>query len=95
MSTPLSPHEVLRHKSRRLTAVCLLLWLGVTLVPVLTARSGWTLGPWPIDFWMAAQGCVLVYLLIVAVYAALTNRWEREAEALSFDLPPTQDEPAL
>ena len=65
MSTNPSPHAVLRRKSRWLTAVCLLLWLGVTLVPVLTARSGWTLGPWPIDFWMAAQGCVLVYLLIV------------------------------
>mgnify|MGYP002144609001 FL=1 len=92
MPTPPSPHAVLRRKSRWLTAVCLLLWLGVTLVPVLTARSGWTLGPWPIDFWMAAQGCVLVYLLIVAVYAALTNRWEREAEQLSFDLPPSQDD---
>ena len=95
MPTPPSPHAVLRRKSRWLTAVCLLLWLGVTLVPVLTARSGWTLGPWPIDFWMAAQGCVLAYLLIVAVYAALTNRWEREAEQLSFDLPPSQDEPAF
>ena len=95
MTAPLLTHEALRRKSRRLTAACLLLWLGVTLVPVMTARSGWTLGPWPIDFWMAAQGCVLVYLLIVAVYAALTNRWEREAEQLSFELPSTQDEPAF
>ena len=74
MSTPLSPHEVLRHKSRRLTAVCLLLWLGVTLVPVLTARSGWTLGPWPIDFWMAAQGSLIVFCLIVVVYARVMAR---------------------
>ncbi len=95
MTAPLLTHEALRRKSRRLTAACLLLWLGVTLVPVMTARSGWTLGPWPIDFWMAAQGCVLVYLLIVAVYAALTNRWEREAEQLSFELPPAQDKPAF
>ena len=93
MTETLSPQAVLRRKSRVLTAVCLLLWLLATLVPVLSARSGWTLGPWPVDFWMAAQGCVLVYLMIVAVYAALTNRWEREAQALSFELPPSQDEP--
>lgn len=95
MTEPLSPRAVLRRKSRVLTTVCLLLWLLATLVPVLSARSGWTLGPWPVDFWMAAQGCVLVYLLIVAVYAALTNRWEREAQALAFELPPSQDEPGL
>ena len=95
MADTLSPQETLRRKSRVLTAACLLLWIGATLVPVLSARSGWSLGPWPIDFWMAAQGCVLVYLLIVAVYAALTNRWEREAQALSFELPPSQDDPSL
>ena len=95
MTQALLPQPALRRKSRALTAVCLLLWLLVTLVPVLCARSGWTLGPWPVDFWMAAQGCVLAYLLIVAVYAALINRWEREAQALSFELPPSQDEPGF
>ena len=95
MSETHSPTEALRRKNRVLTAVCLLLWLLVTLVPVFSARSGWTLGPWPVDFWMAAQGCVLAYLLIVVVYAVLTNRWEREAQALAFELPPSQDEPGF
>lgn len=86
------PPPSLRRKVRWLTAACLLLWFAATLVPMLVARSGLMLGPWPVDFWMAAQGCVLVYLLLVTVYAWLVNRWEREAGALSFDIPPpTQD----
>lgn len=92
MAHTLPPLETLRRKSRVLTIVCLLVWIGATLVPVLAARAPWKLGPWPVDFWMAAQGCVLVYLMIVAAYAVLINRWEREAQALSFELPPLQDE---
>jgi putative solute:sodium symporter small subunit len=88
-ATPLT----LRKRVRRLTALCLMLWLGITLVPVLIARRNWSLplGNWPLDFWMAAQGCVLVYLLIVALYAGLVNRWERQAGELSFEIPPDQD----
>jgi len=81
----------LHQKVRRLTWLCLLLWLAVTLVPVVLARSGWTWGPWPVDFWMAAQGSVLAYLLIVGLYAWLVNRWERQAGELSFEIPPNQD----
>ena len=80
----------LRAKVRRLTWLCLALWLAVSLAPVLLARSAWTMGPWPVDFWMAAQGCVLAYLLIVGVYAWLVNRWERQAEVLSFEVPTAQ-----
>ena len=86
----LSP-SALRRKVRRLTVACLVLWLGVTLLPLTVARSGLTLGPWPLDFWVAAQGSVLAYLLIVAVYAWLVNRWERQAGSLSFDVPGAQD----
>ena len=84
-------HNAMRTKVRRLTWLCLFLWLTVTLVPVVLARSEWTWGPWPVDFWMAAQGCVLAYLLIVVVYAWLVNRWERQAGSLSFDVPGAQD----
>ena len=81
----------LRRKVRILTAICLLVWLGVTLLPVFVARTELHLGPWPLDFWIAAQGCVLAYLLIVCVYAWLVNRWERQAGSLSFEIPPAQD----
>lgn len=80
-----------QRKERQLRLICLWLWLAATLAPVLLARSGWMLGSWPVDFWMAAQGCVLIYLLIVVVYAWLVNRWERQAGELSFEIPPSQD----
>ena len=86
-----SPPPSLKRKVRYLTSICLVVWLAVTLAPVLIARSGLTLGPWPVDFWMAAQGSVLIYLLIVVVYAWLVNRWERQANSLSFEVPPPQD----
>lgn len=71
-----------RRKVRRLTWLCLLAWLGVTLAPVLLVwMPGLKLGPWPLDFWMAAQGSVLAYLVIVGVYAWQVNRREREADA--------------
>ena len=89
MSTPASP--VLRRKVRRLTGLCLILWLVATVMPVLMAGSAITLGPWPLDFWMAAQGSVLVYLLIVCLYTYWVNRWEREADALSFEVSTDQD----
>jgi putative solute:sodium symporter small subunit len=88
----LSPTR-LRQKVRRLTTICLLLWLFITLLPALIARRpDLRLGDWPLDFWVAAQGCVIVYLLIVVVYAWLVNRWERQAGELSFDVPKIQDE---
>lgn len=88
---PALPDTALRQKVRRLTVVCLLMWLLVTLVPIWVARSGLTWGTWPVDFWMAAQGSVLIYLALVAFYAWLVNRWERQAGGLSFDVPPDQD----
>ena len=81
----------LQRKVRYLTIACLTLWLAATIAPILVARSNLTWGPWPVDFWMAAQGSVLVYLLIVVVYAGLVNRWERQAGSLSFEVPPAQD----
>jgi putative solute:sodium symporter small subunit len=31
-------------------------------------------GPWPFDFWMAAQGSVLVFIAIVVAYATLMRK---------------------
>ena len=85
------PTDLLRRKVRRLTLVCMLLWSAATLAPVLLARTDMSLGHWPLDFWLAAQGSVLMYLLIVSVYAWLVNRWERQAGQCAFETPGTQD----
>jgi cation/acetate symporter len=37
---------------------------------------------WPLSFWLASQGIVLIFVSIVAIYASLANRAEAaEAEA--------------
>lgn len=58
----------------RLTAVLLVIWFLVTFVGVFFARSlNFTFLGWPFSFYMAAQGSLLIYLLIVYLYA----RWQR------------------
>jgi putative solute:sodium symporter small subunit len=36
---------------------------------------------WPLYFWMAAQGSLLIFMAIVVLYAWLMNRWEAEEVA--------------
>ena len=36
---------------------------------------------WPFHFWVASQGAVLVFIVIVVVYAWAMNRLEAQAES--------------
>jgi putative solute:sodium symporter small subunit len=64
---------------RRLTAVLLLVWFGVTFGVIFFARelSAFTLLGWPVSFYMAAQGTILIYLAIVAIYAWRMHRLDQ------------------
>jgi len=66
-------------RTRRLTAVLLLLWLATTVGTVFFAREldGLTVFGWPLSFYMAAQGAALVYLAILGVYAVAMQRQDR------------------
>ncbi len=33
---------------------------------------------WPLHFWLVAEGSVLLFILMVAVYAWLMNRWDAQ-----------------
>jgi len=73
------PRQQFARKVRRLTWACLAIWCGVTLVPIYGARRlNFEIWGWPFNFWMAAQGCVLVYLTVVVCFAWQVNRWEAE-----------------
>lgn len=69
---PLNPARrrwLWRH-TRRLTAVLLVLWFVVSFVLTYHARElNVELWGWPFSFWLAAQGALLFYLLLVLVYA--------------------------
>ena len=88
MADQTDPQQLFHRKVRRLTWACLAVWVGVTLVPIYGARRlNFELWGWPFNFWMAAQGCVLVYLAVVVVYAWLVNRWEAALEPLDGPAP--------
>ena len=42
---------------------------------------------WPLYFWMAAQGSILLFICIVIVYAWLVNRWEAQESAAGRPVP--------
>lgn len=78
-------------QTRTLTIALLLVWFTVTFVVAFNARSlTVTFLGWPFSFYMAAQGSLLVYLLIVFVYARLQHR--RDAAFGVAD--PRDDKPA-
>ena len=75
-------------KKRILTAVLLLVWLLVSFGPSFFARDlSVMVGGWPLYFWMAAQGSILLFICIVVIYAWLMNRWEAQEAAAGRPLP--------
>ena len=70
-------HDV-RHL--KLKAALLLLWALVSFGATYFARDLKVLvfGGWPLGYWIAAQGAVLVFIGIVVAYGWAMNRFERE-----------------
>lgn len=58
-----------------LTATLLAIWFVVTFVVAFFARDlAFRFFGWPFSFWMAAQGALIVYVVIVWVYARCMRR---------------------
>ena len=75
-------------KKRILTWVLLLAWLLISFGPGFFARDlSVMVWGWPLYFWMAAQGSILLFICIVVVYAWLMNRWEAQEIAAGKNLP--------
>lgn len=66
-------------RTRRLTALLLLLWLATTFCTGYFARelASMSVAGWPLSFYLAAQGASLVYLAILGIYALAMNRIDR------------------
>lgn len=80
--------------NRWLTAVLLTLWLGATVAVVYWPAS-WdvVVMGWPLGFWLAAQGLLLLYLGLIVVYdwrmARIDRRWGlHESQTPSASGPP-------
>ena len=68
------------HKNLRLTAILLAIWFVVTFVVGLFARelNEITVFGFPLAFYMGAQGALIVYVIVIGVYARYMNRLDVE-----------------
>jgi putative solute:sodium symporter small subunit len=82
------------HKNLRLTAALLLVWFLITFVGGYhadTLNSVHFLG-FPLGFYLFAQGALIAYLVIIALYVGIMNRLDRrwDAEAAAATTAPPQ-----
>lgn len=67
-------------RTLRMTALLLSIWFVVTFVVIAFAvpLNRFTIFGFPFAFYMGAQGALLVYVILVVVYATYMNRLDRE-----------------
>jgi putative solute:sodium symporter small subunit len=71
-------HEYWR-KTLSITGILLAIWFVVTFVVAYYARDlTFNFFGWPFSFWVAAQGALIVYVLIIWYYAWYMNRLDQE-----------------
>jgi len=70
-------------KLRSLTFVLLSIWSVVSFSIIFFARelAGLSLFGWPVSFYMAAQGSILIYLLLIAIYAIVAKKIDAAASS--------------
>ena len=85
-----SPPSIHTHSSpepSRLRVVLLVCWLVVAFGGVYVARSmTWVVAGWPLSFWYASQGAVLMFVGIVAVYAWRRNKSSQDASSHTWEV---------
>ena len=66
-------------KNLRVTARLLAVWFFVSFGLTFYARDlSFTFFGWPFSFWMAAQGALIIYLIIIGFYAHCMNKLDHE-----------------
>ena len=73
-------HKEYWHKNLNLTAVLLVIWFVVTFVMAWYARplAEISFFGWPLSFYMAAQGSLIVYVVLIYVYAKRMRKLDLE-----------------
>ena len=73
--------ETQRHywqKNLRITGILLAIWFVVTFVMAYFARDlNFTFFGWPFSFYMAAQGSLIIYVVIIFIYARYMNNLDK------------------
>ncbi|MCZ8235166.1 MAG: DUF4212 domain-containing protein [Inhella sp.] len=72
-------HRQYWQKNLRITAVLLAIWFVATFVVAYFARDlSFNFFGWPFSFYMAAQGSLVVYVVIIWFYARYMNKLDQE-----------------
>jgi putative solute:sodium symporter small subunit len=72
-------HQEYWSKNLRITGLLLALWFFVTFVLLYFARDlTFSFFGWPFSFWVAGQGALIVYCLIIWYYARYMNNLDKE-----------------
>ena len=73
-------HKLYWQRSLRITAILLAIWFVVTFVFIYYARelSGIKLFGFPLGCYMGAQGSLIIYVLIIWLYARYMNALDQE-----------------
>ncbi|MCX7260552.1 MAG: DUF4212 domain-containing protein [Burkholderiales bacterium] len=66
-------------KNLNVTAKLMGVWFVVTFVVTFFARDlSFNFFGWPFSFWMASQGSLVIYVLIIWYYASYMNKIDQE-----------------
>jgi putative solute:sodium symporter small subunit len=72
-------HRQYWSKNLRITGILLAIWFFVTFGVGYFARDlDFKFFGWPFSFWVAAQGALIVYVLIIWYYARYMNKLDLE-----------------
>jgi putative solute:sodium symporter small subunit len=72
-------HQRYWQKNLRITSILLAIWFVVTYVVAYFARDlAFNFFGWPFSFWMASQGALVVYVVIIWFYARYMNNLDKE-----------------
>lgn len=72
-------HQEYWRKNLNMTLVLLAIWFVATFVMAFFARElSFNFFGWPFSFYMAAQGSLIIYILIIWYYAKAMKRLDEE-----------------
>ena len=73
-------HREYWRRNLRITTVLMSIWFVVTFIVAYFARelSSFIFFGWPFSFWVAAQGALIVYCVLIWYYARTMNRLDHE-----------------
>jgi putative solute:sodium symporter small subunit len=72
-------HQEYWHRNLKVTGILMAIWFVVTFVMGFFARElSFNFFGWPFSFWAAAQGSLVIYVVIIWYYARVMDKLDSE-----------------